>query len=304
MNNRELLTILALRTIVGDDKTAEELSKLMSCNDDTLRKCIKELENKKYIEVHRLTGYVYQYKVLLNLELSPPKFLSLPLPRITKEYLSRIYLNYNEFNLLFTKTKQMKLLNCPTWLGYNNFLKSLEPYGGITDKLFNENYINRTISNTVRDTNGYLKYIYHDTGRPKNYLCKVCGTTDPTMFNKKSKSCCTHCTSGIHDSKIIDIAKYFKYKFSCIRGSATKRDLAFNLTVEDLISQYLKQNKVCAFSKKEFIMGDENYMLSIDRIDSTKGYVKNNFQFIRMVYNRMKGTLPNEEFLTILKDAS
>lgn len=297
MNKQELLTLFALKTITREDKTAAELAKLISCNTHTVIEFIKNLEDKNYIEVFRLNGFVNKYKILIDLNFEPPCFLNLPLTRITKEYLSKIYINYKEYLTLTSKTKCMSLIECPTWLSYNKMLKSLEPYGGISELLFIESYITKDIPNTVRDDSSYLKYVFLPL---KERKCKVCGATDDMLFVGTKKTYCKECSIGLKSGKIVDPTRFFKNKISCIRKSAAIRKLDFNLTVEDLITQYLKQNKVCAYSKKEFIQGDNTYMISIDRIDSSKGYIKGNFQFIQMVYNRMKGTLSHKEFLDII----
>ena len=43
------------------------------------------------------------------------------------------------------------------------------------------------------------------------------------------------------------------------------------------------------------------YNISIDRIDSTKGYTKDNTQLVCDIVNRMKLDLPMNEFVTLCK---
>jgi len=52
--------------------------------------------------------------------------------------------------------------------------------------------------------------------------------------------------------------------------------------------------------KNEFDSYHNPYAPSIDRIDSSKGYYKENVQIILAALNRMKNDLPNDDFITML----
>jgi len=298
MNRQNLLTLLALKCITSEDKTNSEILKLLSSNRDTTIQLLNKLEEEQIITISKLNGYVNRYKIIKDIDLDPPFFLSLPINKVIKEYLCLIYLNYEEFNSMKRDSHRMKLIGCTSYNMYKKLKEEVETYGEITQKLFTPYYIMREIPNTVRDETGFLKYIYHNT---TECLCKMCGQTESTYFSEYNKSYCKECFKGIKDNKIINISKFFKLKIHHIKKSAKSRNLEFDLTVDDLVSQYLKQNQRCAYSHKEFIMGDGDYSLSIDRIDSTKGYVKENIQFIWFIYNRMKGQFSTKKFMDIMK---
>jgi len=98
------------------------------------------------------------------------------------------------------------------------------------------------------------------------------------------------------------------------RYKSGKRDVELEW-VEDktkllkyLKSLYKKQNGLCALSKQEmnFEHHNEN-AVSVDRIDSSLGYIKGNIQLTCWWANRMKFELSNEEFICkvmIIADAS
>lgn len=88
--------------------------------------------------------------------------------------------------------------------------------------------------------------------------------------------------------------------FYNIQNSANKRKLKFNLSIKYLWKLYKKQNKKCAISGIKIGFHDEDgrkNSASVDRIDSTKGYIKGNIQWVHKTINKIKQTLSNKEFI-------
>lgn len=93
------------------------------------------------------------------------------------------------------------------------------------------------------------------------------------------------------------------------RAKSTKKE--FNLTVKYVEELYLKQNKQCALSGEciEFLkswkknLGYNNYQCtaSLDRIDSSKGYIKGNVQWVHKEVNWMKNALDEARLLELCK---
>jgi hypothetical protein len=72
--------------------------------------------------------------------------------------------------------------------------------------------------------------------------------------------------------------------------------------VQELLT---KQNYRCALSGLELdhVCGDGKLRLaSVDRIDSTKGYIKGNVQIVLLALNKAKGTSGNNEFRELLSE--
>lgn len=76
----------------------------------------------------------------------------------------------------------------------------------------------------------------------------------------------------------------------------------FNITPEYLTQLYNKNNK-CALSGIDLTVDltktVQQQNISIDRIDSSKGYIEGNIQLVDKKINMMKGILDNQEFIDL-----
>lgn len=89
-----------------------------------------------------------------------------------------------------------------------------------------------------------------------------------------------------------------------IERSASQRGLKFDISIQDVWDLYLLQEGKCALSGLDLCLpqSDEERITgfttaSLDRIDSTKGYSKDNIQWVHKFINRMKSNYTEEEFL-------
>jgi hypothetical protein len=92
-----------------------------------------------------------------------------------------------------------------------------------------------------------------------------------------------------------------------------KRNLEFKITIQDAWKQYLKQKGKCAISGVDIKLarcyarviknGDKKLTqtASLDRIDSSKGYLKNNIQWVHKLINRMKMDMSQNDFFNWCK---
>lgn len=91
--------------------------------------------------------------------------------------------------------------------------------------------------------------------------------------------------------------------FSRIKKRAGERGIDFNITPEYVYKIYLRQNKECALTGTPLFfshMSSESNA-SIDRIDSSKGYVKRNIQLVLKDVNFAKWTLSQKDFINMCK---
>lgn len=115
-------------------------------------------------------------------------------------------------------------------------------------------------------------------------------------FNKRL--ICKRCA----DKKIM-FGEITVNNFNRIKRGANIRGIDFDVTPEYLYQLYLSQNRKCALTGKLINLGVKKgkYKISnpasLDRIDSSKGYIENNLQWVSIEINFMKQILNNEEFI-------
>lgn len=88
-----------------------------------------------------------------------------------------------------------------------------------------------------------------------------------------------------------------------------QRDKSFDLTLQDLKEQWEKQKGICPYTKLQLILPTQNKNIkknhfcqaSLDRIDSSKGYIKDNIEFISLPINYMKNTMSKEDTIEFCK---
>lgn len=85
------------------------------------------------------------------------------------------------------------------------------------------------------------------------------------------------------------------------RRRSKEKNIYNDLTLDYLMYLWEKQHGKCALTgiqmTYKFYEGRVNTNLSVDRIDSTKGYSKDNVQLVCMAANQMKNDLSMEEFV-------
>lgn len=93
--------------------------------------------------------------------------------------------------------------------------------------------------------------------------------------------------------------------FNKLKKTAKIRNISFNLEPQDIAEAYDKQEKKCFYTGVYvFFTNHLSYArllqnASIDRIDNSKGYTKDNIQIVHKLVNRLRNCLSNEEFINI-----
>lgn len=100
----------------------------------------------------------------------------------------------------------------------------------------------------------------------------------------------------------------YRYTYRCVM----RRFQDVDIEIEDLKEQWNKQNGICPYTGVQLILPEDGnikkidffHRASLDRIDSSKGYVKGNIQFISTPINLMKQSQSDESIRKFLKDIS
>ena len=77
------------------------------------------------------------------------------------------------------------------------------------------------------------------------------------------------------------------------RGSRT---LDFDISIDDIEEVYVRQKGVCVYTGLALTFGSKQ-TASLDRLDSSRGYVKGNIQLVHKVINIMKWDFEEDEFV-------
>ncbi len=161
------------------------------------------------------------------------------------------------------------------------------------------------------------------TGKDKNnryiWLCKCdCGNfikvKSGNLISKHSKSCgCLLKKLGNQHPSWKGYGQISSKYWSSIKQHAKSRNLEFSITIEYSWNLFLKQDKKCSLSGQYITLCDsyfkssQNHNLhtaSLDRINSIKGYLPDNIQWIHKDIQKMKWAYDQEYFISICKKIS
>ena len=132
-----------------------------------------------------------------------------------------------------------------------------------------------------------------------NYCSRICSGKQ-TNKNNKHKGNLNNLVVGSRRDEFTPFRYYFR--------NSKKRFKDFNLTLEYLKQLWETQKGVCPYSGIQLNLAEYNrnhndpiYTASLDRIDSNRGYVIGNVQFISTCINYMKSTMSHEDTIKICK---
>jgi len=140
--------------------------------------------------------------------------------------------------------------------------------------------------------------------------CK-CGAESFILGNtlrQGRSTCCRSCGNDKHYKGVGDLSSTF---FSRILEGAKKRKIEVAVTKEQILDLLEKQNYKCALSGISLIMSksfsteranqESSTTASLDRIDSSKGYILENVQWVHKDVNIMKNKFEQSYFTEICR---
>ena len=147
------------------------------------------------------------------------------------------------------------------------------------------------------------------SGNEKNFYsvtCLFCGKsrniTRHDHATRLSKHPCKSCSNKNNNPQGevqgIRVSWFNKFKIS-----ATHRSLEWEITIEDIANLLSNQASKCALSGVWISTRGNlsDITASIDRIDNSIGYTKDNIQLVHKKINMMRGSLSVEEFVKFCK---
>lgn len=100
----------------------------------------------------------------------------------------------------------------------------------------------------------------------------------------------------------------FRTHLKRVRARCKSKQRDYDIDLQYLYDLQNTQNGICPYTKVKLILenttNDPNYTASLDRIDSTKGYIKGNIQFISVSMNFLKNKYNKDtiiNFFNIIK---
>lgn len=160
-------------------------------------------------------------------------------------------------------------------------------------------------------------YYISKSGRKSSY-CKPCSREyakkrldDPEKLAKKKES-----EALAYQKKRLEISERrredrnssLSHRVAAIlqnsKGAARRKQIPHNIGKEFMEILYLEQGGECALSGESLELSGDRYLsnlMSLDRIDSSLGYVEGNVQWVCVKYNLMKAHATQEEFIEMCK---
>jgi hypothetical protein len=163
-------------------------------------------------------------------------------------------------------------------------------------------------------------------------ICEKCGSKfmkDGSEVRRNNKIgrknfCSLNCSAtyyevlknfyGQHNEnlKIIKCDEYTKFReyLRRIKIRQKEKNIECTITLDDLLTQWTSQKGLCVYTgvelkhksnRKNECGCNYNNTASLDRIDSKKGYIKGNIQFISISANHTKNNMTHQEMLDFCK---
>ena len=142
--------------------------------------------------------------------------------------------------------------------------------------------------------------------KPKSPACVSCGSVSAKQ-DKAKAGYCNRCSK-----RLWDIANPVQVRAQRLHGNATKRAKTFGWPKPDFSSSYIEEKILegrCEVTgipfdlttvHSEYANAKNPWVPSIDRIDSSKPYLKDNIQIVVYMYNVCKSEFSHTDVLTFV----
>lgn len=285
IQHQNRLVFLAVCAFLQEDGYSHfSINNLSECGigKESLVKILQRLEEENKIENHTVNGFFKRYKIN-NFEKCPEVVFDSRIPFGPKSFILDCFYNLKSFEKTSIRIV-VKTLN-----------------NGIVDKYKAESNFNTVIkANTGGDLFEYLSNMQYITRKPSDQKYEVVWSEngyqlDTYYLQRKEKFIQKNLKSKISKLEKHGFAKFLMDKVS----TRVKKDgeiLNNQLSLEDIKEVWNKQNGLDYFTGEPL---EGNTGMSIDRIDSSGIYEKDNIVITTWEINRMKNILSNERFILL-----
>tara|TARA_B100001093_G_C26700334_1_gene958761 strand:+ start:67 stop:876 length:810 start_codon:yes stop_codon:yes gene_type:complete len=180
----------------------------------------------------------------------------------------------------------------------------------------NKKLLERNFANTHKYRSDYLPENYN-----KQLTCWDCKQTKNIrnfpyrkQYADNKEKRCKECNRKNHVERRSNASQdqIINEMLKTSAASAKKRLLrnrieagVFDLKADDIKELIAKQNNKCVYTGYELEWShNNNYKASIDRIDSSKGYTKDNIQLVCFIVNQAKSDLSDDVFIDMCQKIS
>ena len=143
-------------------------------------------------------------------------------------------------------------------------------------------------------------------------LCTRCNKTESYLsiyHLRHTAHCCHECAQKTKDksyTKANNIGDLSLSNYNRIKSVAKRRDVEFEVSQAYLWDLFCEQRGSCALTGLSIEFGRtftdwERQTASLDRIDSSKGYIEGNVQWVHKDINVMKGNLSQKSFIDLCR---
>jgi hypothetical protein len=136
---------------------------------------------------------------------------------------------------------------------------------------------------SCKDEQSYLRKNYAEESFKLGKLCKKCS-------NKKPEN---NCHKGYYRNVL---RKSFAHKY---RTNALIRRIDWDVSFDYLAELLIEQDFKCALTGWDIHAMEVNSPASLDRIDSSIGYVEGNLQWVNSKVNMMKQQYSQDDFIKV-----
>lgn len=145
------------------------------------------------------------------------------------------------------------------------------------------------------------------------HCCVICGEINTDLFYSSRKNKCKSCISDNYKNNIdkeeyIDKQRVWRsnnilhYRVESARHRAKRNKLDFQLTDEIVKNKIKEQNGLCYISKQPLSYNENDWnSLSLDRLDSNKGYTIENTIIVTKFVNNSKNNLSLDDYIKLIK---